>query len=227
MRSISSSTLGFLKKLKANNNREWFNEHKPTFKAHEADMKAFWAEVQQDLEKTDLIDSHKIYRIYRDIRFSKDKTPFKCRFSGGFQRATEALRGGYWMNIEPGNSMVGGGFYNPNPADLKRIRKDFEMDDSYIRKIIKAKKFQDYFQSLEGEEVKTAPRGFDVEHPAIDLIRKKQFYVFRSFTDKEVTSPDFITEVNKTFKAVRPFFDYMSDVLTTDLNGESILEGHN
>lgn len=101
-------------------------------------------------------------RIYRDVRFSKDKTPYKPRFSGSFRRATAALRGGYFLNIEPeGNSIVGGRFYRPNTDDLKRIRQEFAQDDSEIRKILNDKKFKPLFSQLQGEELKTAPRGFN------------------------------------------------------------------
>jgi len=170
-----------------------------------------------------MIERHKVYRIYRDVRFSKDKTPYNPRFAGFYKRATARLRGGYFMTIEPNNSMVGGGFWGPNSADLKRIRKEFEYDDKPIRKILNNKKFRDTFGDMIGEEVKTAPRGFDSEHPAIDLIRKKQFYFMRPFTNAEVCQEDFMEEVVKTFRTIRPYFDYMSDVLTTNLNGESIL----
>ena len=224
MMNLSKQTFQFLKQLAQNNNRAWFTENKTTFKKQEAEVKAFFAAVHQQLAETDNIESHKLMRIYRDVRFSKDKTPYKPRFAGSFKRATLQLRGGYFINIEPGNSLVGGGFYGPNPDDLMRIRKEFEIDDSEIREIISAPKFTKLFGTLQGEEVKTAPRGFDKNHPAIDLIKKKQFYVMRSFTDAEVIAPQFINEVITTFIALRPFFDYMSDVLTTNLNGESIIE---
>jgi len=128
-----------------------------------------------------------------------------------------------YFHIEPGNTVIGGGFFGPNPADLKHIRNQIAADDKPLRKILKNATFKKYFGTLQGNQVKTSPKGFDKEHPAIDLIRYKQFYVFRTFTDKEVTSPDFMKEVVKTSKAFRKFFDYMSDILTTDLNGESLL----
>lgn len=222
--TISKETLQFLNDLKKNNNRDWFNERKKQFKDHEAEVKAFFQEVQERLMATDKIEGHKVYRIYRDVRFSKDKSPYKARFSGGLKRATSALRGGYWLNIEPGNSGAGGGFYGPNKEDLLRIRQELELDPKPLMKIIESKQFQDYFGQIEGEGVKSAPRGFDKELPAIDLIRKKQFYVFRRFTDKEVTSKDFVDKVVETHVGVRPFFDYMSEVLTTDLNGVSLID---
>jgi len=221
---IQRATFDFLEKLRENNNKEWFTENKTIFKYHEIDVKSFFSEVESGLQKTDNIASHKVYRIYRDVRFSKDKTPYKSRFSGGFARATEALRGGYFLNLEPGNSAVGGGFYGPNPADLKRIRLELEQDDSELRSIMNDSKFKALFGEIEGEELKTAPKGFDVEHPAIDLIRKKQFIFFRNFTDEKVLKPEFFNEIINTFEGIRPFFDYMSSVLTTNLNGESILK---
>jgi len=220
---ISKELFQFLTDLEQNNTREWFNEHKPTFQKHHTEAKVFYQKVEEKLQQTDQIEKYKVFRIYRDVRFSKDKTPYKTRFAGYFIRATRELRGGYYLNIEPGNCIVGGGFYGPEPDDLKRIRKEFEQDDSEIRTILNNPKFKSIFGGLQGEEVKSAPRGFDPAHPAIDLIRKKQFYVFRKFTDKEVQSPDFINQVMETYLTIRPYFDYMSAVLTTNMDGESML----
>ena len=130
------------------------------------------------------------------------------------------LRGGMYLHIEDNASFLGGGFWEPNAPDLFRIRKEIETDASELRTIIAEENFQKYFKTLQGEELKTAPKGFDKAHPAIDLLRKKQFLLTRSFTNEEIVSPNFKSEVIKTFKAMRPFFDYMSEVLNTDLNGE-------
>jgi uncharacterized protein (TIGR02453 family) len=133
------------------------------------------------------------------------------------------LRGGYYIHLEPGNSFVGGGFWAPDAKDLLRIRKEFETSTKEIDKITSDKTFVKYFGELKGDAVKTAPRGFDKNHPAIELIRKKQFVVMRKFTDEEVFSDTFQKEAVKTLLAMRPFFDYMSEVLTTDLNGEPLI----
>ena len=126
------------------------------------------------------------------------------------------------MHLQPGESFAGGGFWSPEPQDLKRMRDEFAFDDKPIRKIISNKTFKKYFGTLNGDELKTAPSGYDRDHPAIDLIRKKQFIIGRKFKDKEVTDPLFIKEVILSFEAMRPFFDYMSEVLSTDLNGQMI-----
>ena len=119
-------------------------------------------------------------------------------------------------------SFVGGGFWEPNNEDLLRIRKELELDASDLREIIADETFKKFFGILEGEELKTAPKNFDKTHPNIDLIRKKQYLLTRKFTNAAVLSPNFKDEVIATFEAMRPFFNYMSDVLTTDLNGESL-----
>jgi uncharacterized protein (TIGR02453 family) len=219
---LQKSSLEFLNQLKENNNRDWFAENKKAFEAEQKVTKSFFTSVGEQLGKVDSIERMQIYRIYRDVRFSKDKSPYKNHFSVSFARTKPLLRGGYYLHIEPGGSFVGGGFWEPNAADLQRIRKEFEMDDEDIRTIVADTTFKKYFGELKGDELKTAPKGFDKSHPAIDLIRKKQYLVTRSFTDKEVLSPNFQEEVLNTFQAMRPFFDYMSDVLSTDLNGESI-----
>lgn len=220
---IQKSTLEFLKQVRENNHKEWFHAHKDQYLAAKANVEDFIHEVELGLNQTDVIEMHKLYRIYRDVRFSKDKTPYKTYISGFFRRAGAERRGGYFFSIEPGNSVAGGGFYGPNKEDLKRIRKEFEMDGDSIRKIINAPEFVNTFGELKGDGVKTAPQGFSKDHPNIDLIRKKQFYAMRSFTDKEVLSSGFVDLVVDSYQAIRPFFDYMSEVLTTNLNGEKII----
>ena len=222
---IDSKTLGFLKELKKNNDRVWFQENKPRFQDIQSDVKGFYQEIRQGLSEFDEIETFRLFRIYRDVRFSKDKTPYKPHFAGSFSRSGKRLRGGYYLRIRPGESFLAGGFWAPNKEDLFRIRKEFEISDGEIRDILKAPDFIKYFGGgLEGEELKTAPKGFQKDHPAIDLIRKKGFIAVRNFSDKEVLSPEFLNEVLSSFKALGPFFDYMSEVLTTDLNGVSTID---
>ena len=224
MTTISKSALDFLKALKKNNNREWFNEHKPAFQVEYAKAKDFYTSIMEELNEHDVIEKIKMFRIYRDVRFSKDKTPYKPHFAGHFTRGTKRLRGGYYLRIRPGESFLAGGFWEPNKDDLLRIRKEFEMDTTEIREILKDKNFVKYFGKLKGNSLKTAPRGFDKLHPDMDLIRMKQFIVTREFTDKEVLAPNFLEEVSTSFKVMRPYFDYMSEILTTDLNGVSLID---
>jgi len=224
--SIPKSVFTFFKKLEKNNNRDWFNENKPEFKAIEKDVKAVYNTIFENLNMHDEIDKLKVFRIYRDVRFSKNKLPYKTHFGGSFHRLKPRLRGGYYFHLQPNNeSFIATGFWEPAKEDLLRIRKEFEMDDSEIRDILADKKFNTVWgNSFVGDEVKTAPRGFDKEHKAIDLIKKKQYIFTKKFTDKAILDANFLDEVNASFKAIRPFFDYLSDVLTTDLNGASLID---
>lgn len=179
----------------------------------------------QDLNTHDVIETasgpKSVYRIYRDTRFSKDKTPYKTHWSGSFKRAGKNRRGGYYFHIEPGNSFIGGGFWGPNASDLKLIREDLAFDPSPLRKILNTESFISSFENLKGEQLKTTPKGFDANDQAIDLLRYKQYLLLRKFSDEEVLSTDFIKQVGQTFKNMRPFLDYMTEVLTTDINGLS------
>ncbi|MGS2726208.1 DUF2461 domain-containing protein [Psychroserpens sp. BH13MA-6] len=222
--TFSKEILEFFKKLEKHNNREWFNDHKQSFKAIQSDAKATYQAIYDNLNKHDVVDNFKLFRIYRDVRFSKNKLPYKTHFGASFHRKKPELRGGYYVHIQPNNeSFIATGFWDPNKDDLLRIRREFEQDDEEIRSIIGDKDFKSVWGEFVGDELKTAPRDFDKEHPAIDLIRKKQFIFTKTYTDKEVVSDQFITEVDNAFKAIRPFFDYMSDVLTTDLNGQPLM----
>jgi uncharacterized protein (TIGR02453 family) len=222
-KTIHPSTINFLKDLRKNNNREWFAKHKERYLSEQENMISFADALLSEINKTDNIETasgkKSLHRIYRDTRFSNDKTPYKTNFSGGFSRATRFLRGGYYFHIEPGNCFAGGGFWGPNKEDLQRIREDIDQNYEEWKVIFKNKNFIKTFGQLKGEGVKTAPQGYAKDHPAIDLLRHKQFLLIKSFTDNEVLSPSFLGELVKTYKNMRPFFDYMSQVLTTDSNG--------
>ncbi|TXE20285.1 DUF2461 domain-containing protein [Psychroserpens burtonensis] len=221
---FSKDILDFFEKLEKNNDRDWFNENKPEFKVLETEAKKAYKTIYENLNKHDVVDGFKLFRIYRDVRFSKNKLPYKTHFGGSFNRKKPDLRGGYYVHIQPNNkSFIATGFWQPNKEDLLRIRREFEQDDEEIRTIIKDNKFKSVWGNFVGDELKTAPRDFDKEHPAIDLIKKKQFIFTKYYTDKEVISDGFIEDVNASFDAIRPFFNYMSDVLNTNLNGESII----
>jgi len=221
---FNKSSLQYLKDLQKNNNRDWFSETKPTFLEAQNNAKELYAAIRENLEKHDEIEKFKLFRIYRDVRFSKDKTPYKAHFAGSYARLGKQLRGGYYLRIRPGESFLAGGFWEPNKDDLYRIRKEIEVDATEIRDILKDKNYIKYFGGkFEGEELKTAPRGFDKEHPDVDLLRKKGFIAVRNFSDSEVLSDNFINEVNASYKTLRPFFNLFSDILTTNLNGESLI----
>lgn len=218
----------FLNTLSQNNNREWFHLHKKEYEASHGIMIHYAESLLSEMRKQDDIETmsgkKSLFRIYRDVRFSKDKLPYKTSWSGSFKRATNALRGGYYYHIEPGNTFIIGGFFGPNPADLKHIRSHIDQDDTALRNILESEAIRSYFGSLLGEQVKTAPKGFPKDHPAIDLLRYKQFMLKHKFSDKEVLANGFHKKMSLGFQQLLPFFDVMSEILTTDLNGISLIE---
>lgn len=225
-KALPSSVFEFLKQLKKHNNRDWFNTHKDLYIQQQEEVLRFADLLLIELNKHDVIETESgkksLHRIYRDIRFSKDKTPYNTHWGGSFKRASKKRRGSYYFHLQPGNSFIAGGFWGPNPADLKRIRDEIAYDPTPLRKILTNKSFKNNFGNLKGEQIKTSPKGFDSKDPAIDLLRYKQFLLIHHFTDKEVLAASFSKQTSNIFKTMRPFLDYMSEVLTTDLNGEAI-----
>lgn len=224
--AIPKSSLEFLSTLRENNNRDWFNANKDTYLEQLTFIESFADLLLAQLQIHDLIETpsgkKSLQRIYRDTRFSANKTPYKTNWSGRFTRATAQRRGGYYYHIEPGNSFIAGGFWSPDAQDIRRIRDDISFDPAPLRKILGSESFVKTFGTLRGELLKTTPKGFDTSDEAIDLLRYKQYLLIRRFSDDEVLTPDFLDEASLTFRNMRPFFDYMSEVLTTDHDGLAI-----
>ncbi len=224
---IEKSSIKFLKDLAKNNNRDWFSQNKDRYTSMHENVISFAEALMTEMGKHDTLvemtGKKSLFRIYRDVRFSKDKSPYKNYMAGSLKRDTPYLRGGYYYSIHPGgNSMIGCGFWNPNKEDLKLIRDHIAVDAKPLRKVLKSKKFKDTFGQLEGDRLKTAPKGYPKDHPDVDLLQHKQFLVYKKYTDKEVLDKGFVKQVAKDYKAIRPFFDYMSEILTHNLNGEPL-----
>lgn len=215
----------FLLEIKSNNNREWFGKNKDRFLAAQEEVKTFVSDLIALMKTHDHIDEGltKIYRIYKDVRFSKDKTPYKTNWSANIKRATTQLRGGYYLQIEPGNTFLAGGFFGPNAADLLHIRKHLLQDARPLRQVMDDASFSKYFGGLQGGRVKSAPKGFSKDAENIDLIRYKSFYFHHYFTDQELLDSNFVEKVSEGFKQLRPYFDVMSEWLNTDHNGEPLI----
>jgi uncharacterized protein (TIGR02453 family) len=224
---IQKSTFDFLKKLSKNNNREWFAAHKEEYVNAQQNAIEFVDALISKMNGHDRLETpsgkKSLYRIYNDVRFSEDKIPYNPRFAGYLKREKPLLRGGYYFWIKPGASTIGCGFTYPNPEDLKRIRLDMQNNYKDWQKLLNTKSIKSTYCAMKGSKVATAPKGFSIDDPAIDLLRYKQYWFERSFTDNEVLSKDFLNKINQSFKNIRPFFDYASEVLITNLNGERIV----
>ena len=220
---LPSDIFSFFKKLEKNNNREWFEQHKPEFKALETTVKQFGEALKDQLNQHDSIDRFKLFRVYRDVRFSKDKTPYKTHFGLTWHRTKPEYRGGYYLHLKPNDIFLACGFWDPNPADLKRIRQEIDMDADEYRNIINEPNFKRIWGKLQGDAVKTAPKGYAKDHPNIDLLRHKQHIFMVRYTEEDVAAADFLDRLDTALQAVRPFVDYMSAVLTTNADGESLV----
>ena len=219
---ITPELLAFLSELKENNSRDWFNERKPAYKA----MRGAFAEGLQDIamevaqfdvmvaRRLDDSTTVKVFRIYRDTRFSKNKDPLKTSMSGVIAAGGE--RPAYYLQIEPGQSIVGGGLYLPSAPVLKAIRA--EIDETYpeLKRILDADAFRRvYPKGLERTHaLKNAPRDYSADHPAIPLLKLKSFAALRPFTDEQVLGEGFKDEVVKTFAAQSQLNAYLDKALS-------------
>lgn len=233
-----SKAATFMRELQRHQDRDWFKDNKHRYEDAKAEVEAFAKTVHDALAEHDELEPPKrspITRIYRDTRFSKDKTPYKRFWGGGPDRLGKDRRGGYYWHVEPGGiktwedvvggeAFVGGGFWAPERDDLRRIREELAADHVAFREMLAAEPVAERFPGglHAGEMLKTAPRDYPKDHPAIDLLRHKNYVLLRHFDRRQVASADFSDEVVRTFVAMRPFLDYMTDALTTDANGQPL-----
>ena len=219
---IDSRVFKFLKDINSNNNKEWFNTNKQIYKRSLEQIQNFTIDLVELMNLHDKIENYKIFRIYRDIRFSKNKTPYKNNFGISLVREKPQLRGGYYLHIKPSDSFSAVGFWKPEKSDLFRIRKEIELDGKEFSDVISSKLITRRWGNLIGDSLKTCPRGFSKDHEYISILRRKSFLFKKNYTDQEVISKDFIDKLNQDFLLTRIFLDYMSSILTTDLNGISV-----
>lgn len=221
------TTLNFLKDLSSNNSREWFQTNRVRYEACQNEMVEFADSLIKEMNKVDVIQNpsgkRSIHRIYRDVRFKKDKTPYKTNRSGFLIREGRERRGGYYFHMSPKETFAMGGFFGPNSEDLLHIRNQIAAYSDPIHGVIDSQTFKGFFGELHGTKLKTSPRGFPKDHEEIDLLRYKQFILRKDFTMDHVVSKEFHLMMADAFERMLPFFDVMTDYLTTDLNGEPIL----
>jgi uncharacterized protein (TIGR02453 family) len=218
METIKKPTLDFLSAVLCNNNRDWFNANRPLYNDAKKNFESF---VQELIDRIILFEpimkgleaKSCIYRINRDIRFSNDKSPYKSHFGafivrGGKKNGDKFA--GYYFHIEPGKSILAGGAYTPPAPWLSAIREKISNSpDEYI-KITQEKDFIKFFGSVDGEKLKTAPKGYPKDHPYIELLKFKSYLVVNEAKDKLVLSGDFQDHVINVFKAMKPLNDYLN-----------------
>jgi uncharacterized protein (TIGR02453 family) len=217
---ISSPTLAFLKALKKNNNKTWFDEHRENYNAAKYNFEEFVALLLQkmiafDEDMKELIPKNCTFRINRDVRFSKNKTPYKINLSASFNRGgKKSMYGGYYFHLQPGNNnFVGGGLWRPEPADLKKLRQEIDYCFPEFKKIIGAPAFKKHYGGLEKDEnqmLVNIPKGYDKENPAADYLRMKSYIATKNLSDDDVLSPKLVNEVIQSFKALMPLVKFIN-----------------
>lgn len=211
--------LTFLSDLERNNNKVWFERNRDSYdearQYFEELVIGLITEIGKFEDLGGLTPKDCTFRINRDLRFSKDKSPYKTAMSAVIGPGGKKHTGlPYYVHLEPrGRSMLGGGYYMPTPGQLAKWRQAVDQDTIRLNKIIRHKNFVNTFGPLTGEKLKSAPKGYSPDHPEIELLRLKQLVVVRRLTDKEVLSPEFVKETAKAFKTMKPFLDYLNQTL--------------
>lgn len=213
---INKSTLTFLSNLKKNNNREWFADHKQDYETAKANVVELVEEVLKHLTKSipefkAVNASKSIMRIYRDVRFSKNKDPYKLNFGIPLSvKAKGVDTPGFYLHIQPGASFIGGGFWMPQGDALKAIRQEIDYNGDDLVKIISSKTFKKYFDGLsEEDKLKTAPKDYPKDHQHIELLKLKSFTVYHSISDAEIQDKKVAKSIADAIVAMQPFISFL------------------
>jgi uncharacterized protein (TIGR02453 family) len=217
---ITSSTLSFLKNIKKNNHKEWFDTNKEkylTAKDNVAELvDDFIAEIVKfDKRYAGLTSKDCIFRIYRDVRFSKDKKPYKTNMGASINvGGKRAMNAGYYLHIEPGRSFLAGGIWMPPGDVLKKIRQEIDYNGKILKKVLESKDFKKHFGTIDDTyKLKTTPKGYDKNHPDIELLRYNSYIVWHQFTDAQVLNKNFIKEISKGARLMKPFLDFLNTAI--------------
>ncbi|QRQ99966.1 DUF2461 domain-containing protein [Dyadobacter sandarakinus] len=216
---MNQQTLHFLSELAENNNRDWFQENKKRYEVAKSDMEQLVAYLIKEVGKFQDLGSLEVkdcmLRIYRDVRFSKNKDPYKKNLAAGIGPGGKSSgKIDYYLQVQPGNqTFIGGGMWETTPEQLARFRQEIDYNAGELKSIIGDKEFHKHFPEIHGELLKTTPKGYAKDHPEIDLLKRKQLFFMHQYSDKEVTSSDFGKMVVKHIELLKPFADYMNYVL--------------
>jgi uncharacterized protein (TIGR02453 family) len=213
--------LKFLKDLSKNNNRDWFEKNKERYLEAKQGFEDLVTELLKEFTKFDSglagLNPKKLpFRIYRDVRFSKDKKPYKVNMGAGFSPNGKLVQEpGYYLHLEPGNkSFVAGGIYMPDATNLAKIRQEIDYNFDKLKKVVNDKKFKTFYEGFDDfDKLKTAPKGYPKDHLHIDLLKHKSFIVSRTFTDKEVTDKKFIKSIAESAKAIKPLNNFIKEAI--------------
>ncbi|MCD6011227.1 MAG: hypothetical protein K0Q79_1089 [Flavipsychrobacter sp.] len=214
---LQANTITFLKQLAKNNNKPWFDKNRDKYEAAKEDHEALVADILSGLSKAEPVFKEQkakdcIFRIFRDVRFSKDKTPYKAHFGAFFAKGGRKYPGaGYYLHLEPGGkSFAGEGLWIPEPPLLKQVRQEIDYNFNDFKKIIEDKKFKKYFKKIEGEQLTKVPQGYKEDNPAIEYLKMKGYTVGCKLSDEEISSKSLTKKTLEIFSAMKPFVDFLN-----------------
>lgn len=220
---FQQSTIQFLKTLAKSNTKVWFDEHRNNYLAAKKDYENFVASLLKKMADShpdikDLQVKDCTFRINRDIRFSKDKTPYKINMGASLNRGgKKSIYAGYYFHLEPGNkSFAGGGLWMPMPPELKKVRQEIDYNLDEFSGILKEKKFITHFNQIDTSDdakLVNVPRGYEKTNPAAEYLKLKSFVALQNITDSELTKPSLVAEACKTFGALKPFITFLNQAL--------------
>lgn len=217
---INTETLKFLKALEKNNSKEWFDQNRKTYEQAKANYLDFVVEVLGRMKKidtslADLEPKQCVFRINRDVRFSKNKAPYKTNMGASFSKGGKKVQcAGYYFHLEPGASFIGGGFWMPMAPELNKIRQEIDYGFEEFNTIINKKKFKTSFGSLsESEKLTRPPKGYEAENPAIELLKLKSFIVMSEVKDAELTGKELANKVVDHFETMKPLVDFLNKAI--------------
>ena len=210
--------IAFMKRLKRNNNRTWFEKHKNEYESFvKLPMQSLIAALQPHFQKFgpefDVNPKRSLFRIYRDVRFSKDKTPYKTHAAAHFvlRGKPKGVEGsGYYLHIEPGEVYLGGGIYMPDGDQLKKIRRSIADHSDQFLGILHQTRFKKEFGKLEGEKLHRVPQGYEADHPMAEWLKQKQFFVWVEWPESKCMKKDFVDEVARVYEAAAPLIRFLN-----------------
>jgi uncharacterized protein (TIGR02453 family) len=219
---LQAATIKFLKDLKKNNNKPWFDANRNRYDIAKKDFEFFIQSLierrgKKDKSIAELKAKECMFRINRDIRFSKDKTPYKTNMGASINRGgRKSVFAGYYFHCEPGDSFVGGGLWIPMPPELKKVRQEIDYNFDELKKIINNKKFKSVYGDLyKGEDASLSkvPQGFEKDNPAADYLKLKSFIALKPLKDADLTSKDLAKIITEAFDALQPLLYFINEAI--------------
>lgn len=214
---LQSSTIQFLKLLKKHNNKEWFDQNRKMYELAKADYLDFVSKVLDEIQAFDntlmeLQPKQCVFRLNRDVRFSKNKDPYKTNFGASFSKGGKKIQcAGYYFHLEPGANFIGGGLWMPMAPDLNKVRQEIDYCFKEFSSVLKKPIFKTTYGDLDSSvKLVRPPKGFEIDNPAIDYLKLKSFVVTRSIPDTALTDKLLIKNVAKDFKTIAPLIHFLN-----------------